>query len=60
VVVGSFDSVVVVAGSFDHAWAAAVSPEWVEFGGDVDQDVGQGVVPVFRGKNPRYRWRYGG
>jgi hypothetical protein len=39
-VVGSFDPVAVVAGSFDSAWAAAVALEGIEFGGDIGQDVG--------------------
>ncbi len=57
---GLLDSVVVVAGAFDRAWAAAFPPDGVDLGGDVGQDVGQGVGPVLRGKSPPYRWRYGG
>ncbi len=58
--VGLLDAVVVVAGAFDRAWAGPVPPFGVDLRGDVGQHVGQGVVPVLRGKNPPYRWRYGG
>lgn len=58
--VGLFDAVAVVAGAFDRAWAGPVPPFGVDLRGDVGQHLGQGVVPVLRGKNPPYRWRYGG
>lgn len=58
--VGFLDAVAVVAGAFDRARAAAVAPFGVDRCGDLGQDVGQGVVSVLRGKNPPYRWRYGG
>lgn len=59
-VAGSFDAVAVVSGAFEGAWAGPVPPRWVGFSGDLGQDVGQGGVPVLRGKNPPYRWRCGG
>ena len=57
---GFLDAVAVVAGAFDRVWAGPVPPFGVDLRGDVGQYVGQGVVPVLRGKNPPYRWRYGG
>ena len=57
---GFLDAVAVVAGAFDRAWAGPVPPFGVDLRGDLGQHVGQGVVPVLRGKNPPYRWRYGG
>jgi hypothetical protein len=59
-VAGSLDAVAVVAGTFDHAGVAAVAPFRVGLAGDLGQDVGQDAVPVLRGENPPFRWRYGG
>lgn len=57
---GFLDAVVVVPGAFDRARAGAVAPLRVDLAGDLGEDVGQGVVPVLRGKKPPYRWRCGG
>lgn len=59
-VAGFLDAVTVVTGAFDRAWAGPVTPGRVDLCGDLGEDMGQGVIPVLRGKNPPYRWRYGG
>jgi hypothetical protein len=46
------DAVAVATGAFDRAWTGPVTPGRVDLRGDLGEDMGQGVVPVLRVKNP--------
>jgi hypothetical protein len=55
----AFGAVLVVAGAFDGAGAAAVAAGGVEPGGDLGVEAGESAGPVLRGEWPLSRWLSG-